>query len=127
MVFEIGYVTDIEGNLAYFERWITQSRILRYTADGVQLEFVHDNAYFVYGGVGSHTHPFGVRGSPRDCRNLMWLHAARRRRRDRPRQRRGAAYTATRRPEAPLPASSSPHRRQSVRRLHAKLVWMCAR
>ena len=72
MVFEIGYVTDIEGNLAYFERWIAQSRILRYTADGIQLEFVHDNAYFVYGGVRSHTQPSGIKRLPRvGHRNLI--------------------------------------------------------
>ncbi|KAL1510713.1 hypothetical protein AB1Y20_007005 [Prymnesium parvum] len=50
MVLEIGYVTDVEGNLDYFNRWVAQSRVLRYDADGKRLEFVHDGAYFVYGG-----------------------------------------------------------------------------
>ena len=46
---EVGYVTDIEGNLGYFNNWVTQSKILRFGGDGM-LEFVHESAYFVYGG-----------------------------------------------------------------------------
>ena len=49
MVLEVGYVTDIEGNLGYFNNWVQKSKILRYGADGM-LEFVHESAYFVYGG-----------------------------------------------------------------------------
>lgn len=48
---EIAYVTDLEGNLDYFDRWVQQSRVLRYKVDVPdELELVHDRAYFVYGG-----------------------------------------------------------------------------
>ena len=48
---EVAYVTDVEGNLAYFDRWVKHSRIVRYKADAPdQLELAHDRAYFVYGG-----------------------------------------------------------------------------
>ena len=46
---EIGFVTDIEGDLTYFNRWVAESRVLRYGPDG-NLDFVHSNARFVYGG-----------------------------------------------------------------------------
>ena len=52
---EVAYVTDIEGNLDYFKRWVEQSRVL--TLDADKLEFVHENAYFVFGGFGIR-HPF---------------------------------------------------------------------
>ena len=47
--FELGYVTDCEGNLAYFDRWVSRSGVLRYRAgtDDV-LELTHENAFFVY-------------------------------------------------------------------------------
>ena len=50
--FEIAYVTDIEGDLDYFNRWLPKSRVLRYSrSDGeLELEFTQTNAYFVYGG-----------------------------------------------------------------------------
>jgi hypothetical protein len=47
--FELGFVTDCEGNLAYFDRWVRRSRVLRYrpgTKD--TLELTHSNAFFVY-------------------------------------------------------------------------------
>jgi len=46
---EIGYVTDIEGNINYFDKWVEQSGVLRYSAPGV-LELTHPLAYFVFGG-----------------------------------------------------------------------------
>jgi len=46
---EIAYVTDVEGNLEYFKRWVSMSRVLRYDRKGA-LDFTHNNAYFVYGG-----------------------------------------------------------------------------
>ena len=46
---EVGYVTDIEGNLDFFDRWVARSGVLKYTAPG-KLEFTHENAYFVFGG-----------------------------------------------------------------------------
>ena len=46
---EIAYVTDVEGNLDYFDRWVERSGVLRYTSPGV-LDFTHENAYFVFGG-----------------------------------------------------------------------------
>ena len=46
---EVGYVTDIEGNLAYFDAWVQRSRVLRYADEGV-LDLTHPNAYFIYGG-----------------------------------------------------------------------------
>ena len=47
---EIGYVTDIEGNLDYFDRWVERSRVLRYKPGTTELELTHDRAYFVFGG-----------------------------------------------------------------------------
>ena len=46
---EVGYLTDVEGNLGYFDRWVAQSGVLRYNEAG-ELELTHPNAYFVYGG-----------------------------------------------------------------------------
>ena len=48
-VVEVGYLTDVEGNLGYFDRWVAQSEVLRYNASG-ELELTHPHAYFVYGG-----------------------------------------------------------------------------
>ena len=45
----IGFVTDVEGNLAYFDRWVQRSEVLRYNSAG-QLELTDTQAYFVYGG-----------------------------------------------------------------------------
>ena len=46
---EIGYVTDVEGNLDYFDRWVARSGVLKY--DGSQrLQLAHPQAFFVYGG-----------------------------------------------------------------------------
>ena len=48
---EVAYVTDVEGNLAYFDRWVQHSRVVRYKRDEPdQLELTHEGAYFVYGG-----------------------------------------------------------------------------
>lgn len=46
---EIGYVTDVEGNLNYFDRWVERSEVLRYTSPG-RLELTHPGAHFVFGG-----------------------------------------------------------------------------
>ena len=46
---EVGYLTDVEGNLGYFDRWVAESEVLRYDAAG-ELELTHPHAYFVYGG-----------------------------------------------------------------------------
>ena len=48
-VVEVGYLTDVEGNLGYFDRWVAESEVLRYDAAG-ELELTHPHAYFVYGG-----------------------------------------------------------------------------
>ena len=48
--FEIGYVTDLEGNLEYFDRWVQRSKVLRYKPGTTELELTHDRAYFVFGG-----------------------------------------------------------------------------
>ena len=45
----VGYITDVEGNLGYFDRWVAQSEVLRYNEAG-ELELTHPHAYFVYGG-----------------------------------------------------------------------------
>ena len=45
----VGYLTDVEGNLGYFDRWVAQSEVLRYNVAG-ELELTHPHAYFVYGG-----------------------------------------------------------------------------
>ena len=46
----VGYVTDVEGNLSYFDRWVAESGVLRYREGTQDLELVHERAYFVYGG-----------------------------------------------------------------------------
>lgn len=43
----IGYCTDIEGNLAYWKRFISISKVLEESETGVVLK---SNCYFVYGG-----------------------------------------------------------------------------
>ena len=45
----LGYVTDIEGNLDYFERYVAISPVLRYIAPG-ELELVDEMCVFVFGG-----------------------------------------------------------------------------
>eukprot|EP00854_Cymbomonas_tetramitiformis_P003742 gene3742-4681_t len=46
--FKIGYVTDVEGNLNYFRRYVEMSHILDFDDDG-ELMLAHD-AHFVFGG-----------------------------------------------------------------------------
>jgi hypothetical protein len=46
---KIGFVTDVEGNLRYFEEYVRRSRVLRYSESGV-LELLLPNDYFVFGG-----------------------------------------------------------------------------
>ena len=53
--FQLGFVTDVEGNLEYFLRWVKQSNVV--TASGatpncktLHLDLHHDNCHFVYGG-----------------------------------------------------------------------------
>ena len=52
--FRLGYVTDVEGNLDYFLRYVKESRVLRVEGDAtsthIRLDLVGDNTYFVYGG-----------------------------------------------------------------------------
>ena len=47
---EVGYLTDVEGNLEYFNRWVESSGVLRYKQGSDVLELAHDNAYFIFGG-----------------------------------------------------------------------------
>jgi len=46
---QIGFLTDVEGNLEYFDRWVQRSEVLKYDASG-RLQLLHDSAYFVFGG-----------------------------------------------------------------------------
>lgn len=46
---KVGFVTDVEGNLDYFERYIALSGVLRGKCSEGGLELV-DDAYFIYGG-----------------------------------------------------------------------------
>ena len=46
---QVGYVTDVEGNVDYFDEWVKHSGILRYSSAD-ELEFTNDGAYFVFGG-----------------------------------------------------------------------------
>jgi len=49
--YEVAFLTDVEGNIGYFERWVQMSRILAYTGpDRKALTLTHPRAYFVYGG-----------------------------------------------------------------------------
>ena len=45
----VGFVTDVEGNLSYFERCVALSPVIQYDADG-ELELTHQGAHFVFGG-----------------------------------------------------------------------------
>jgi hypothetical protein len=45
---EVDYVTDLEGNLEYFQRWVARSKALNYDAQG-ELQLT-SGAQFVYGG-----------------------------------------------------------------------------
>lgn len=56
---EVAFVTDVEGNLNFLSRWVLSSRVLVFEAG--RLEFVHDHAYFVYGGDVMDKGPGGVR------------------------------------------------------------------
>lgn len=46
---EIAFVTDVEGDIQYFNRWVRESSVLRYGPGG-GLELTHAGARFVYGG-----------------------------------------------------------------------------
>lgn len=46
--FTVGYATDVEGNISYWQRYIDHSQVLSKTAAG-HLE-LHDECFFVYGG-----------------------------------------------------------------------------
>lgn len=58
--FRLGYVTDVEGNIEYFHRFVAESKVLawagetnnppRLDAKSFHLELVGPNSYFVYGG-----------------------------------------------------------------------------
>ena len=59
---EVGYVTDVEGNLGYFDRWVAHSGVLRYIPGTEELELTHEGAYFVFGG----QNKSNTRGDPGD-------------------------------------------------------------
>ncbi len=44
------FLTDLEGNLEYFDRWVAQSNAVRYKPGTTELELTHEGAYFVFGG-----------------------------------------------------------------------------
>ena len=46
---EVGFVTDIEGNLDYFRKYVGLSKVLKY-ADDDTLELTSTSAHFVFGG-----------------------------------------------------------------------------
>jgi hypothetical protein len=46
----VDYVTDLEGNLEYFDRWVPQSNAVRYKPGTTELELTNERAYFIYGG-----------------------------------------------------------------------------
>ena len=47
----IGYVTDVEGNLDYFRRYVRASGVLRFDDDAeTVLRFADDGCRFVFGG-----------------------------------------------------------------------------
>ena len=46
---EVGYLTDVEGSLDYFERWVQLSGVLHFDQQGA-LQLSHSKAHFVYGG-----------------------------------------------------------------------------
>ena len=47
----IGYVTDVEGNLDYFRRYVRASGVLRFDDDAeTVLSFADDGCRFVFGG-----------------------------------------------------------------------------
>lgn len=65
---KIGYVTDVEGNLEYFRRYLAKSQVLTESAAG-ELSLVDDTCYFVYGGDVIDKGP----GDVRLCRRLVAL------------------------------------------------------
>ena len=49
--YEIAFVSDVEGDLDYFNRWVAGSRCVAYTgSDEAALTLTHARAYFVYRG-----------------------------------------------------------------------------
>ncbi|KAG7354331.1 calcineurin-like phosphoesterase [Nitzschia inconspicua] len=51
--FRLGYVTDVEGNIDYFVRYVERSKVLtirKYDNKLLVLDFNDDTTYFVYGG-----------------------------------------------------------------------------
>jgi hypothetical protein len=46
----VDFLTDLEGNLEYFDRWVAQSNAVRYKPGTTELELTHERAYFVFGG-----------------------------------------------------------------------------
>eukprot|EP01062_Namystynia_karyoxenos_P066713 TRINITY_DN60646_c0_g1_i1.p1 TRINITY_DN60646_c0_g1~~TRINITY_DN60646_c0_g1_i1.p1 ORF type:complete len:534 (+),score=99.79 TRINITY_DN60646_c0_g1_i1:59-1660(+) len=47
--FELGYVTDVEGDRDYWQRYLEHSSVLRRAPSG-ELELTHPGAHFVFGG-----------------------------------------------------------------------------
>lgn len=64
----VGFVTDVEGNVDYFDRYVEASGLLRGTV-AAGLDFVDDEALFVYGGDAVDKAP----GDIRLCRCLVDL------------------------------------------------------
>ena len=48
---EIGYLTDVEGNYDYFQKYIELSQVLAYTDNEKTILKLKDNAMFVFGGM----------------------------------------------------------------------------
>ena len=71
--YEIAFVSDVEGDLDYFNRWVAGSRCVAYTgSDEAALTLTHARAYFVYGG----DVPDHGRGSEQLLRLLVGLKRA---------------------------------------------------
>lgn len=68
MPFHVTYVTDVEGNLDFFERFVELSPVLRYDEKG-ELELVGGDSFFVFGGDAVDKGP----GDIRLCRQLVSL------------------------------------------------------
>ena len=48
--FKLGYVTDIEGNIEYFKRYVSHSSVLSYENETCEKLLLKDGCYFVHGG-----------------------------------------------------------------------------
>ena len=50
MAFRIGYVTDVEGNLDFFNKYVSFSNVLTYSDSTKRQLKLKDDCYFVHGG-----------------------------------------------------------------------------